>query len=217
MPTKLTSKSIFLIIAGILILRLATLFMPVPTYADYYINQGILNAENNNFSQALESYKKALDHNQNHPEANYQLGVIYSKKGDEGSALKHYQKVVDSNFIESRYALAYHVLGTHYFDQKDFPTSIAFFNKAISIRGIRKDYYYLGLIHLINNDVQKAKEQLSKMHDGLVASTEERLRVQPFYNRLYELIMKKSENPNYVIKESEFQPTINDYERNRRL
>ena len=57
-----------------------------------YYELGILYKENNHFDDAIKSFKKVVELNQNHSMALYELGVIYERQKNYDDAIKYYTK-----------------------------------------------------------------------------------------------------------------------------
>ena len=51
-------------------------------YPEAYLNMGLVYKKKNNFDAAIESYKIALKQNEYYHEANYNLALLFLKKGD---------------------------------------------------------------------------------------------------------------------------------------
>jgi len=60
-----------------------------PNAASYY-ELGVLYKENNNFDDAIKSFKKAIELNPKHNMALYELGVVYEKQNEHDLAIKNY-------------------------------------------------------------------------------------------------------------------------------
>jgi len=58
--------------------------------AGTYYELGVLHKENNNFDDAIKSFKKAIELNPKHNMASYELGVVYEQKKDYDEAIKNY-------------------------------------------------------------------------------------------------------------------------------
>ena len=58
--------------------------------ASTYFELGILYKENNNFDEAIKSFKKTIELNQKHSMALYELGVIYERQKNYDEAIKRY-------------------------------------------------------------------------------------------------------------------------------
>lgn len=196
MPYKLTTKTFLVFVAVIIPLRIVTLFKPVPTYGSYYFHQGADYAEKGDAAKAIENYKMALYHNPDQPQANVRMGAYYSQKGDHAAALIHYRRIVNAHLKARKYSPAYNALGKFYFDQKNLPAAIDMFNQSISLGSVDTNRYYLGLISLINNDVDSAKAHLKQLRDDKRGQ-----KIQPYYDRLEKLIEEKSNDPGFVIED----------------
>jgi len=79
--------------------------------ASSYYELGVLYKENNNFDEAISSFKTAIELNQNHNLALFEMGVIYEKKGEMDNAIQSYTNSLRiKEFIE-----AFQNLGVCYF------------------------------------------------------------------------------------------------------
>ena len=60
------------------------------SHASSYYELGVLYKENDNFDDAIKSFKKVIELNPKHSMALYELGIIYEKQKDYNKAIKNY-------------------------------------------------------------------------------------------------------------------------------
>lgn len=95
-----------------------------------------------NFAEAEASYKKALDHKNNMPEATFNLGdAVYEQKRYE-DAQKQFQLSAKTNADPQVKAKAFHNLGNSYLSQKKWEDAIQAYKSALKINPADADTKY---------------------------------------------------------------------------
>ncbi len=62
-----------------------------PRCSEAYLQLGVLNASQRNYSKAIGFYTKAIETNPQLSEAHYRLGVAYDRVGDRSKARQEFQ------------------------------------------------------------------------------------------------------------------------------
>lgn len=126
-------------------------------------NLGIVYLEMKRYDDAIIEFDKAASNIlYGTPEYAYtNLGWAYYKKGDMVSAIKYYNKSIET---EPRYSLPYFNLGLLYSDlekyseaEKEYKRAIKFFPNYVDA------WYNLALIHFKTKEPEKANEAFSKV------------------------------------------------------
>ena len=76
--------------------------------ADAFCNLGVIQSEEHEYSQAIDSFTRCLKEDPRHFEAHYNLGNVYSEVGNLGLAKIHYELCTA---VEPGFASAYYNLG----------------------------------------------------------------------------------------------------------
>ncbi|MFL5322087.1 MAG: tetratricopeptide repeat protein [Myxococcaceae bacterium] len=84
-----------------------------PTYADLWVNKGLIALRRNQNDQAKEYFIKALRYNQEQAQAYNNLGFIYYQEHEYGKAHDNFQRAlkVNPDYTEARYNLAHAFIG----------------------------------------------------------------------------------------------------------
>jgi len=61
-----------------------------------FIDRGVELSEEDRLVESIQVLKKALDLDKNHPLANYNMGLVYGKKGDFDKALEHFETFLEN-------------------------------------------------------------------------------------------------------------------------
>jgi len=174
MSHAIAKKITLIAAAAILLLRLVTLFMPVPAYAKIYSNLASGFEDSEKTDLAIHYYRKAIYHDPTYPRPYLKLGIIYSAKGDEGKKQEYFGKVVQLSPIpmEREYARAYRAIGMQYFKKKDYVNAIKNLEKAhIFDRDLFDVYYYLGASYYNIGNKESALQQEKILYALMQSST----------------------------------------------
>ncbi len=101
-----------------------------PQTAEDYNNRGTDYYNQNNFTQAMSDFNKALEINPNCAPAYSNRGFLYDKQGNFTQAITDYNKALE---IDSNYAPAYNNRGALYEKQGNLTQAMFDYNKAIKI------------------------------------------------------------------------------------
>lgn len=113
----------------------------------------------NNFDQCIEVLKKILKYEQNHLEANLNLGRVYSNLLKFDAAIEQYNIVL--KFDKSYFVLF--ELAVIYYNHGNIKKSFETFNELLKIKNdIPEVYFYLGLINYKNNNIDPAIANFKK-------------------------------------------------------
>ncbi len=102
----------------------------------YYISQGNLDmadvdAEDPDYSYAVESFEKAVSFNPAAADANYMLAVIWNKENEFDKAVESCKKALVSETDETKIAAINYELGNAYFNSAEYTLACEAFNKAM--------------------------------------------------------------------------------------
>lgn len=144
-------KKIFLVEKKIIIVTLIALLSSDFCYAQVPLSTqpektqtryGNKEYHQQNFAEAEASYKKALDHKNNMPEATFNLGdAVYEQKRYE-DAQKQFQLSAKTNPDPTVKAKAFHNLGNSYLSQKKWEDAITAYKNALKINPADADTKY---------------------------------------------------------------------------
>lgn len=113
-----------------------------PSYADAYSQLGLWHFRAGFKDKAIEYYNQAIEHKPTHAKSYNNLGIIYFERNAEALARKD-KAAADANFAKAkevyekavlydpRYVDALRNLGVIYAKQKQFPTAVSYFEKAL--------------------------------------------------------------------------------------
>lgn len=143
-------KYIFL---AIFLLKSLTFFAQT---AETLIEEGILRYQEGDFEGAKAKYQEVLHQDKLHPEANYELALVYSTQGDFKSAIKHADLVIKSK--ASIAYMAYALKGACQDYMGTPKAAIKSFKKGIALNDQYQPLYYsLGLTSLKLNQFKEAE------------------------------------------------------------
>lgn len=138
-----------------------------PTNDVALLHLGIAYYKKGNNEVAISMLKKSLD-NYESPEAYMFLGSVYLTTGRAAKAILPFRQALD---LDSEYLEAYIGLAASYANVKSWKQGIKMMNKlVIKVPDNPAVHYWLGMLHLGNDDVENAKYELrilSKMEGRL--------------------------------------------------
>ncbi len=106
------------------------------------------------YDKAIEYYQKAININPKYVEAYNNMGIIYSKQGNDNKALEMYEKAIS---INPEHASTYANMGAAYNNKGDFDKAIKLYGKAININpSDAESYYNMGLAYDHKGNYDKA-------------------------------------------------------------
>ena len=122
-------KLFFRVIVGILLLGFLFYFGK-PKVGTLFYNQGSDHYKKGAYSQAIDSFQKALFWEPKSAVIQHALASAYYKSGMDEKAIEEYEKTInlDENFID-----AYYKLGEIYFRRQAYAEALNISNKATSI------------------------------------------------------------------------------------
>jgi tetratricopeptide (TPR) repeat protein len=125
-----------------------------PSYADLWVNKGLIALRRNQIDRAKELFIKALRHNQEQAQAYNNLGYIYLQDQAYGKAHDNFQRAlkVNPDYLEARYnlALAFYRMGDKEKAKKELRTIIAVNTQIADV------YQWLGVISLEEKNLDDA-------------------------------------------------------------
>lgn len=95
-----------------------------------YNNRGNLFFERNQYDQALQDYKKAVDLDETRPESYNNLGTVYESLKKYDASIEAYSKAIA---LDPNYPKAWYGRGSTYLSKKQYDAAIQDLNKAIRI------------------------------------------------------------------------------------
>ncbi len=128
-------------------------------YAAYY-SRGLAYDAMKKYSQAVSSYQKALSIKPDLYEAKYNLGIAHKKNGEYAAALKVFQNLSK----ERPDANVFNQMGETYLLQKNYPSSLDSFRKALEKDSSNwRTHYNMGIVYGKMNDPRNAIASLKKI------------------------------------------------------
>jgi Flp pilus assembly protein TadD len=131
-----------------------------PTYADLWVNKGLIRLGQGRDDDAKEFFIKALRYNQEQAQAYQNLGFIYLKQNSYGKAHDSFQRAlkVNPDYIEARYNLALTFMKMEKMEEakKEFRTIVAV-NPDIA-----DAHHSLGIIAYSQSRFEEAAEEIGK-------------------------------------------------------
>tara|TARA_Y100000310_G_scaffold345753_1_gene469283 strand:+ start:1963 stop:3189 length:1227 start_codon:yes stop_codon:yes gene_type:complete len=122
-----------------------------------FFELGILEKENNNFPEAIETFKKSIEHNPKHRLALFELGLIHEKSKDFVAAIDYYTK---SLRIKNDSEI-YFNLGVCYLKKGDLKLAYRNLTKSLLLNPNKYQIYNnIGLIHERNENFREAIKML---------------------------------------------------------
>jgi len=104
-----------------------------------YYNRGNLFKDENQLTEALADYNKAIELKPEYAEAYNNRAAIYFKESKYSEALMDYNKVIE---LDPKHVKTYNNRGTIYLQEKRFEDAIKEFNKAIELKPDYPSAYY---------------------------------------------------------------------------
>lgn len=127
--------------------------------------------ENNEFRQAEELYRKAIDEGDCVADAHCNLGIIESKKGNSSKAFDCFTRSLK---LDPRHTESHYNLGNLYFDLGDFRLARTHYEMAAELDPrFSPVFFNLGLVLAINNEFPSAITALAQYQE-LVSPEEAR-------------------------------------------
>ncbi|MGB9595641.1 MAG: tetratricopeptide repeat protein, partial [Candidatus Poribacteria bacterium] len=134
-----------------------------PNNALYQYSLGYVYASSGrdeNIDKAIESFKKAVELDQNFTMAHFSLGSMLLKKGDYKSAEIELQKAIE---LDDKFYSAYFNLGEVYRNQKQNDLAMLAYKKAIEINPKwGYPYFGIGMIYFDQDKLQDAELQFNQ-------------------------------------------------------
>lgn len=128
-----------------------------------YFYQGIVFAEQKDWSSAETSFRKAIDLNPNFAEAYSNLGAILGTQGKTAEAISVHQKGISINPNDAK---AYYNLGVTLGTQGKTAEAIAAFQKAITLNpNYAKAYHSLGVALMNQGNLEGSIARFKKARD----------------------------------------------------
>jgi len=138
---------------GILLLKVMTFY---GQSAEMLMEEGVSRYQQQDFEGAKAKYLEVLQQDKMHPEANYELALVYSTQGDFKSAIKHANLVIKSNAPIAYMAYALKGASQDYMGEPK--AAIKSFKKGIALNDQYQPLFYsLGLTSLKINHHQEAE------------------------------------------------------------
>ena len=116
----------------------------------------------NIFDEALNVYKKALNHHPNDPEVLLFIGILYGEKGDFKKAIDHFQKLVRNEKIKEKSKIWYY-LGQMYASKTkpDLKNAESAYITSLNMNPNIQTVLALGEIYQSQNNKEKLEELYS--------------------------------------------------------
>ncbi len=114
---------------GEIAIRNSLALHPKPMSSYYYRQAAVLHSAKR-YTEAVSSFKQAIQIDPSDAQSYYGLGVTYNAQKRYDDAIASYQKAIE---IDPSYATAHNNLGSTYNDQKRYDDAIASYQKAIEI------------------------------------------------------------------------------------
>jgi tetratricopeptide (TPR) repeat protein len=131
-----------------------------PTYADLWVNKGLIRLNQGKNSEAKDFFIKALRYNNEQAQAYQNLGYIYLQEGSYGKAHDNFQRAlkVNPDYLEARYnlALTYMKMDKAEPAKKELRTILAV-NPSIA-----NAHHNLGIIAYGEGKFDEAAEEIAK-------------------------------------------------------
>jgi len=106
-----------------------------------------------NYESAIDYYKKAINLNPKLTEAWYELGIIYSIKGDIQNVIECNKKVVE---IDPKFVDAWNFLGSAYIAVLKYQDALVCLKKAVEINpNFKESWRNMAIVYKILGDYQK--------------------------------------------------------------
>ena len=125
-----------------------------------YVYRGIVNMERENFSDATNDFKSALEVESELKEALFDLALVQEKNSELDAAIKTYDEllIIDDKFVD-----AWHNRGRLKLAKKDFKGAISDFESSLAIETINADAYNdIALAYFRQKKYPEAWENIQK-------------------------------------------------------
>ncbi|MCF8378535.1 MAG: hypothetical protein K9H49_03095 [Bacteroidales bacterium] len=104
--------------------------------AGYFVEMGKMELEDmdpvdEDFSYAIEAFKKALEFHPENSDANYQLAIINNRMGESDLAIEHGLKALELETVEIKIAAINLEIGNAYFNKAELDLACEAYNKAL--------------------------------------------------------------------------------------
>ncbi|WP_224249384.1 tetratricopeptide repeat protein [Hyalangium gracile] len=131
-----------------------------PTYADLWVNKGLIRLHQGNTSEAKDFFIKALRYNNEQAQAYQNLGFIYLQEKSYGKAHDNFQRAlkVNPDYLEARYNLALTYMRMEKWSEaaKELRTILAV-NPSIA-----DAHHSLGTIHYSQGRFEEAAQEIGQ-------------------------------------------------------
>jgi Flp pilus assembly protein TadD len=131
-----------------------------PTYADLWVNKGLIRLNQGRMKEAKDFFIKALRYNNEQAQAYQNLGFIYLQEGSFGKAHDNFQRAlkVNPDYLEARYNLALALMRMEKMEEarKELRTILAV-NPSIA-----DAHHVLGTIAYGEGKFEEAAEEIGK-------------------------------------------------------
>jgi tetratricopeptide (TPR) repeat protein len=144
-----------LILAGLILLTSSLVQAQKPT-AKTFLDIGMRNSENSEFSEAIDAFRHAIKLKPDYAEAYFRLGNVYYSLHRYTEALESYKKAVE---IQPEYKDAHITLGFVASLLSRYDEAVKSLKKVVELDpNNAKSYYNLGKIYLETEEYTKAAE-----------------------------------------------------------
>ncbi len=138
-----------------------------PYYHDAILNLGNIYMKQANYAAAIKLYHTDLNKYKNNPDALGNMGYTFYKMGQRDSAMYYLKKAELTGNIN---AVSCNVLGTLYFEKKNYPQALAAYEKGIKKDSTNIEMYnnYGNILALSNryNDALKAFQNSYRINNN---------------------------------------------------
>jgi tetratricopeptide (TPR) repeat protein len=129
--------------------------------AYFYFIQGLLQEQEGQYQQAIESYRQALTYDSLRAPLFFQLGVAYSLSGDTDQAIRQVQEAIKR---DEKYIPSYFLLGSILIRQNKVKEAVPVYEKVVSLEPENQAaLFILGTLYLNISDYSRAIEILQKV------------------------------------------------------
>lgn len=135
-------------------------------------------------NRALIHAKKSIELQPLNPDAYYNLGLAYGRKGLDTDAIAAFKEAIDLNPDNAEY---YFNLGVAYYNMNDYAAALSAYEHAIRIdESEARAYLNIGTIYNILNEKDKALDYLNQALDIIGPFTEEGQKIIEFIKDIEE-------------------------------
>lgn len=113
--------------------------------AYFYVNLGTAYSDKEDYQNAIECFKKALEYNKEDYDAWFNLGFCYKQLKDYEKAIQAYQSAIA---IKPNQADAYFNIGNIYEHQNETAIALEYYKKALEYRDDNDNHYFLATSYL---------------------------------------------------------------------